>query len=124
MPGHRIFATPVASVHPHYVAKVERKGRTREEVDEAICWLTGYDAAGLAAALEEQVDFEAFFDRAPAMTPHAALITGSVCGVRVQEVEDPLMRKIRMLDKLVDEIAKGRPMTKVLRGGDAVRSTA
>ena len=124
MPGHRIFATPVASVYPHYVAKVERKGRTREEVDEVTCWLTGYDAAGLAAALDEQVDFEAFFDRAPAMTPHAALITGSICGVRVQEVEDPLMRKIRMLDKLVDEIARGRPMSKVLRGGDVAHPTS
>jgi hypothetical protein len=121
--GHRLFTTPVASVHPHYVAKVERKGRTRDEVDEAICWLTGYDAAGLAEALAEQVDFATFFDRAPAMTPHAALITGSVCGVRVQEVEDPLMRKIRMLDKLIDEIAKGRPMTKVLRSGQGT-STA
>ena len=118
MPTHRIFATPVASVHPHYVAKAERKGRTRDEVDEAICWLTGYSTAELAAALEEQVDFEAFFDRAPAMTPHAELITGTICGIRVEEVEDPLMRKIRMLDKLVDEIARGRPMSKVLRGGD------
>lgn len=117
MPRHRIFATPFASVHPHYVTKAERKGRTRAEVDEAICWLTGYDAAGLAAALEEQWDLEAFFDRAPAMTPHAALITGTICGIRVEEVDDPLMRKIRMLDKLVDEIAKGRPMSKVLRGG-------
>ena len=122
MPRHRIFGTPVASVYPHYVAKVERKGRTRAEVDEAICWLTGYDAAGLAAALEDERSFEAFFDRAPAMTPHAALITGSICGVRVEEVDDPLMRRIRMLDKLVDEIARGRPMSKVLRGGDAVRT--
>ena len=117
MPRHRIFATPVASVYPHYIAKVERKGRTRNDVDEAICWLTGYTPDGLAAALEEQLDFETFFDRAPAMTPHAALITGSICGVRVEDVEDPLMRRIRMLDKLVDEIAKGRPMGKVLRGG-------
>ncbi|MGY1723333.1 DUF2200 domain-containing protein [Blastococcus sp. SYSU DS0533] len=117
MPAHRIFTTPFASVYPHYVAKVERKGRTRDEVDEAICWLTGYDAAGLAAALADEVDFATFFDQAPAMAPHASLITGSVCGVRVEEVEDPLMRRIRMLDKLVDEIAKGRPMTKVLRGG-------
>ncbi|MCZ2857502.1 DUF2200 domain-containing protein [Blastococcus sp. VKM Ac-2987] len=123
MPAHRIFTTPFASVYPHYVAKVERKGRTRGEVDEAICWLTGYDDAGLAAALEDEVDFATFFDRAPAMTAHAALITGSICGVRVEDVDDPLMRKIRMLDKLVDEIAKGRPMTKVLRGGHDSRTT-
>ncbi|MDP5182026.1 DUF2200 domain-containing protein [Blastococcus sp. BMG 814] len=123
MPAHRIFTTPFSSVYPHYVAKVERKGRTRDEVDEAICWLTGYDAAGLAAALEDEVDFATFFDQAPAMTTHAALITGSICGVRVEEVEDPLMRRIRMLDKLVDEIAKGRPMTKVLRGGPDSRTT-
>ncbi len=89
VPRHRIFTTPLASVHPHYVAKVERKGRTRGEVDEAIRWLTGYDAAGLEAALEQELDFETFFDRAPAMTPHAALITGSICGIRVEEVEDP-----------------------------------
>lgn len=122
MPSHRIFATPFASVYPHYVAKVERKGRTRDEVDEAICWLTGYDAAGLARAQAEQWDLEEFFRRAPAMTPHAALITGSICGVRVEDVEDPLMRKIRMLDKLVDEIAKGRPMGRVLRGEAVARS--
>lgn len=129
MPRHRIFATPFASVYPHYIAKVERKGRTRDEVDEAICWLTGYDAAGLAAALENQWDFEVFFDRAPAMTPQAALITGSICGVRVENIEDPLMRKedplmrkIRMLDKLIDEIARGRPMIRVLRGGNVSRS--
>ncbi|MGY1836368.1 DUF2200 domain-containing protein [Blastococcus sp. SYSU DS0510] len=123
MPAHRIFTAPFASVYPHYVAKVERKGRTRDEVDEAICWLTGYDAAGLAAALEDEVDFATFFDHAPAMTAHAALITGSICGVRVEDVEDPLMRKIRILDKLVDEIAKGRPMTKVLRSGHDSRPT-
>ena len=122
MPRHRIFATPFASVYPHYIAKVERKGRTRDEVDEAICWLTGYDAAGLAAALEDQWDLEVFFDRAPAMTPQAALITGSICGVRVENIEDPLMRKIRMLDKLIDEIAKGRPMIRVLRGGNVIRN--
>ncbi len=120
MPGHRILATPFASVYPHYVAEVERKGRTRYRVDAAIGWLTGYDAAVLAAALEEQLDFEASFDRAPAINPHAAPITGSVCGVRVEEVEDPLMRRIRMLDELVDEIAKGRPMIEVLRGGAVV----
>ncbi|CAA9424412.1 MAG: hypothetical protein AVDCRST_MAG35-2201 [uncultured Quadrisphaera sp.] len=122
MPRHRIFTTPFASVHPHYVAKAERKGRTRAEVDEVICWLTGYDAAGLAAALDELWDVETFFDRAPAMTPHAALITGTICGIRVEEVDDPLMRRIRMLDELVDEVAQGRPMSRVLRGGSVAQS--
>ncbi|MEH3078245.1 MAG: DUF2200 domain-containing protein [Quadrisphaera sp.] len=115
MSGHRIFATAFADVHPLYVAKAERKGRTRAEVDEAVRWLTGYDDDGLAAALEQRLTFEQFFAQAPGMSPHADLITGSVCGVRVEQVEDPLMRSIRMLDKLVDEIAKGRPMSKVLR---------
>jgi hypothetical protein len=113
--GHRIFTTAFADVHPLYVAKAERKGRTRAEVDDAVRWLTGYDDDGLAAALEQRVTFEELFAHAPAMNPHADLVTGSVCGVRVQDVEDPLMRRIRMLDKLVDEIAKGRPMSKVLR---------
>ena len=115
MPGHRIFAMSVASLHPLYVAKAERKGRTRAEVDEVICWLTGYDAEGLAHAMAAGVDLETFFAQAPAMNPDASLITGVVCGVRVEEIEDPLMQKIRYLDKLVDELAKGRPMAAILR---------
>jgi hypothetical protein len=111
---HRIFTTSVASVYPHYVAKAERKGRTREEVDEVIEWLTGFDAAQLQNHLDEGTTFEEFFAAAH-LNPRCDQITGSVCGVKVQEVEDPLMRQIRYLDKLVDELAKGRPMAKVLR---------
>jgi hypothetical protein len=111
---HRIFTTSVADVYPHYVAKAERKGRTKDEVDEVTRWLTGYDDAELAGHLEAGTTFEDFFAGAD-LNPGAALITGSVCGVKVQEVEDPLMQKIRYLDKLVDELAKGRPMEKVLR---------
>ena len=113
--SHRIFTTSVASVYPHYVAKVERKGRTKEELDEVIEWLTGFDDAELQRHLADGTTFEDFFDAAR-LNPKAELITGSVCGVKVQEVEDPLMRRIRYLDKLVDELAKGRPMEKVLRG--------
>lgn len=112
---HRIFGTPVASVYPHYVAKAERKGRTKDEVDEVIRWLTGYDDAELDRHLAEETSFEDFF-AAAALNPHASLITGTVCGVRVQEVEDPLMQKIRYLDLLVDELARGKAMAKVLRG--------
>jgi hypothetical protein len=115
MAGHRIFATPFAAVYPMYVQKAERKGRTREEVDEIICWLTGYDRAAMLRQLERRTDFEAFFAEAPAMHARRALITGVVCGVRVEEVEDPLMKKIRQLDKLVDELAKGKAMGKILR---------
>ena len=111
---HRIFTTSVASVYPHYVAKAERKGRTRAEVDEVIQWLTGFDDAQLQAYLDDGTTFEEFF-AAARLNPASDQITGSVCGVKVQEVEDPLMRKIRYLDKLVDELAKGRPMEKVLR---------
>ncbi|NYE37605.1 hypothetical protein F4692_002738 [Nocardioides cavernae] len=111
---HRIFTTSVASVYPHYVAKAERKGRTRDEVDEVIRWLTGFDDAHLAQHLESGTTFEDFFAEST-LNPHVDQITGSVCGVKVQEVEDPLMRRIRYLDKLVDELAKGRPMKKVLR---------
>ena len=111
---HRIFTTSLASVYPHYVAKVEKKGRTKEELDEVIEWLTGFDREQLDAHLAEGTTFEDFFDAAT-LNPHADQITGSVCGVKVQEVEDPLMRRIRYLDKLVDELAKGRPMEKVLR---------
>jgi len=111
----RIFTTSVASVYPLYVAKLERKGRTRAELDEAIEWLTGFDGAELEKHLESGTTFEAFFADAD-LNPHASLITGVVCGVRVEQIEDPLMQQIRYLDKLVDELAKGRPMAKVLRG--------
>ena len=112
---HRIFTTSVASVYPHYVAKAERKGRSKAEVDDVIRWLTGYSQGGLEAALAAGTDFATFFADAPALNPARSLVTGSVCGVKVQEVEDPLMRLIRILDKMVDELAKGRPMEKVLR---------
>lgn len=115
MPGHRIFATAFAKVYPLYVQKAVRKHRSKEEVDQVIRWLTGYTQAGLDEQIRRQVDLEGFFAQAPAMHPHAALIKGVVCGVRVEDVEDPLMRKIRSLDKLVDELAKGRPMEKILR---------
>lgn len=111
---HRIFTTSVSSVYPHYVNKVTRKGRTVAELDEMICWLTGYDAAELAAHLDAGTTFEAFFAEAN-LNPNASLITGVVCGIRVESVDDPLMQKIRYLDKLVDELAKGKPMAKVLR---------
>jgi hypothetical protein len=115
MAGHRIFATPFATVYPMYVQKAERKGRSKDEVDRVICWLTGYDQAGLSRQLEQTTDFETFFAQAPAMHPNTPLIKGVVCGVRVEEVDDPLMKKIRQLDKLVDELAKGKAMDKILR---------
>lgn len=115
MPPHRIFTTAVASVYPHYVAKAEKKGRTREEVDQVTCWLTGYTPAALQRLLANRTDFETFFREAPALHPNAARITGVICGVRIETIEDPLMRKIRYLDKLVDELAKGRPMERILR---------
>jgi len=115
MPGHRIFKTAFASVYPLYVQKAERKGRTKDEVDDVICWLTGYDRAGLEQQIERKTDFETFFAEAPAMNPNSSLITGVVCGVRVEEVPDPLMKRIRQLDKLVDELAKGKALAKVLR---------
>jgi hypothetical protein len=115
MAGHRIFTTSFASIYPHYVAKAERKSHTKEEVDQVICWLTGYDLPGLRRQIDRKVDFEAFFAQAPAMHPNTSLIKGVVCGVRVEEVEDPLMKNIRQLDKLVDELAKGKAMEKVLR---------
>ena len=115
MTAHRIFAMPFAVVYPAYVKKAERKGRTKDEVDRIICWLTGYDPAGLKQQIERKVDIQAFFAQAPAMNPKRTLVTGVVCGVRVEEVEDPLMQEIRQLDKLVDELAKGRPMDKILR---------
>src|SRR6476661_5928754 len=115
MPKHRIFTTSFASVYPHYIRKAEAKGRERREVDQVICWLTGYSPEALVEQIERKTDFETFFSEAPAMHPNVVKITGVVCGVRVEEVEDPLMRKIRYLDKLVDELAKGRPMEKILR---------
>lgn len=115
MPKHRIFATSFASVYPLYVQKAERKNRTKEEVDQIICWLTGYDQAALQQQIEQENDFETFFAQAPAIHPNSSLIKGVVCGVRVEEVEDPLMQKIRYLDKLIDELAKGKTMEKILR---------
>ena len=111
---HRIFGTSVASVYPHYVTKVEKKGRTRRELDTVIEWLTGFDDDALRQRLEDGTTFEQFFADGH-LNPNASLITGSVCGVKVQDVEDPLMRRIRYLDKLVDELAQGRPMEKILR---------
>ncbi len=115
MPKHRIFTTSFASVYPHYVNKAERKNRSKEEVDQIIYWLTGYDQAGLQQQIELENDFETFFAQAPAMNPNCLLIKGVVCGVRVEEIEDPLMQKIRYLDKLIDELAKGKRMEKILR---------
>ena len=106
-----------ASVYPHYVAKAEKKGRTKAEVDEIIRWLTGYSDIQMAEVLEKRADFEHFFAEAPRLNPSRALITGTVCGVRVEEIEEPLMREVRYLDKLIDELAKGRPMEKILRAG-------
>src|SRR5436190_15895304 len=111
----KVFAMKFARVYPLYVQKAERKNRTKEEVDEIICWLTGYDRAGLKRQIEQQNDFETFFAQAPAIHPNTSLIKGVVCGIRVEEVEDPLMQKIRFLDKLVDELAKGKAMDKILR---------
>jgi len=104
-----------ASVYPHYVQKAEKKGRTKQEVDEVICWLTGYSYKALARQIKEKKDFETLFSEAPALNPNVSKITGVVCGVRLEEIENPLMRKIRYMDKLVDELAKGRPMAKILR---------
>ena len=114
--AHRIFAVSFASIYPLYVTKAERKGRTRAEVDEVIFWLTGYDAAGLERVLADEVDLETFFEQAPAMNPNAALITGVICGHRVEDIDDPLMQRIRYLDKLVDELARGKRMSAILRG--------
>ena len=115
MTGHRIYGTPYAAIRPHYVTKVQRKGRTAAEVDEVVRWLTGYDQAALDRAVADGVTLERFFGEAPAVNPHATLITGVICGVRIEEIEDPLMRRIRYMDKLVDELARGRPMSAVLR---------
>lgn len=115
MPQHRIYRMKFSSVYPMYIQKAERKNRTKEEVDRIILWLTGYSQAELQNQIELESDFETFFARAPMFNPNAPLIKGVVCGVRVEEVEDPLMRKIRYLDKLVDELAKGKALDKILR---------
>jgi len=122
MTRHRIYAISFASVYPHYVAKAERKGRTRAEVDEIIRWLTGYAQDAIEAGLEKKTSFEDFFGRAPRLNPSRNLITGVICGIRVEDIEDPLMQEIRYLDKLIDELARGKRMEKILRtGGDGPR---
>lgn len=123
MAEHRIFGTPFAAIHPLYVTKVERKGGAADDVDRVICWLTGYDRAALRRQIDDGVTVRDFFAQAPAMNPAAAQITGVICGVRVEEIEDPLMQRIRYLDKLVDEVARGKKMTSVLRGSADVPRT-
>ncbi len=115
MKKHRIYTTSFASVYPFYVAKAEKKGRTKAEVDEIIRWLTGYSQKRLESQLKKQTDFETFFDQAPQLNPSRSLIKGVVCGVRVEDIQEPTMREIRYLDKLVDELAKGKSMEKILR---------
>lgn len=115
MTKHRIYTTSFASVYPYYVAKVERKGRTKKEVDEIIRWLTGYSDKELEAQIEKKTDFETFFAEAPELNPHRSLIKGMICGVRIEEIEEPTMREIRYLDKLIDELTKGKAMEKILR---------
>jgi hypothetical protein len=115
MTEHRIFTMKFSSVYPAYVNKATRKQRTQHEVDQIICWLTGYTAAGLERQLAREVDIRTFFAEAPSIHPNATRITGVVCGVRVEDIEDPLMRRIRYLDKLIDELAKGKAMEKILR---------
>jgi hypothetical protein len=116
MPNHRIYAMPVASVYPLYVQKAEKKGRTKAEVDEIIRWLTGHSQKSLEKELANKTGFESFFATAPKLNPARSLITGVICGVRVEEIEDETMRKIRYLDKLIDELARGKAMEKILRG--------
>ncbi|MES2989527.1 MAG: DUF2200 domain-containing protein [Pseudomonadota bacterium] len=117
MTGHRIYAMSVASVYVHYVAKAAKnKGRTQTEVDEIVRWLTGYDQAAFEQHLADKTNFQDFFAQAPAMNPARSLVTGMICGIRVEEVEEPLMREIRILDKMIDELAKGKAMEKILRG--------
>ena len=112
---HRVYTMSFASVYPLYVAKAERKGRTKKEVDQVICWLTGYTQKGLEKQLQQQTDFETFLAEAPQLHPHRNLISGVVCGVRVEDIKEPTMQGIRYLDKLIDELAKGRTMEKILR---------
>ena len=113
--NHRVFAMTFANVYPLYIQKAERKNRTKEEVDQTICWLTGYNQAGLRRQIEQGNDFETFFAQAPVMNPNRSLLHGAVCGVRVEDIADPLMQNIRYLDKLIDELAKGKAMEKILR---------
>ena len=115
MEKHRIFTTSFASVYPHYVLKAEKKGRTKSEVDEIICWLTGYDQKALQQQIDKKSDLETFFAQSPQINPKVSKITGVICGYRVEEIEDKLMQKIRYLDKLVDELAKGKTMEKILK---------
>jgi hypothetical protein len=115
MKPHRIYAISFASVYPHYIAKAEKKGRTKQEVDEIICWLTGYSQRGLEAQLKKRTDIEAFIAEAPQLNPSRSLIKGVICGIRVEDIKDPLMQEIRYLDKLIDELAKGKAMEKILR---------
>jgi len=117
MAKHRIYTMSFASVYPLYITKVEKKGRTKAEVDEVITWLTGYTQKGLEKIIKNKIDFETFFNDAPRMNPSRSLITGVVCGVRVEDIEEPTMREIRYLDKLIDELAKGKVMEKILRTG-------
>lgn len=115
MQRHRIYTTSFASVYLLYIAKVERKGRTKSEVDEVICWLTGYNQKKLEAQIKKQTTFETFFAKAPKMNPSRSLIKGVICGVRIEDIEEPLMREIRYMDKLIDELAKGKTMEKILK---------
>ncbi len=115
MTKHRIYTTSFVSVYPHYISKAEKKGRTKQEVDEIIRWLTGYTQKGFEKQLKNKADFETFFAEAPHLNPSRELIRGVICGVRIEEIEDPLMREIRYLDKLIDELAKGKAMEKILR---------
>ncbi|KEQ28213.1 DUF2200 domain-containing protein [Pedobacter antarcticus] len=115
MENTRVFKMPFAGVYPHYIQKAEKKGRTKDEVDEIIFWLTGYDAQTLQQKLDSRIDVETFFEQAPQINPNTSKITGVICGYRVEEIEDPIMQKIRYLDKLIDELAKGRGMEKILR---------
>lgn len=115
MDNSRVFKMSFAGVYPHYINKAEKKGRTKEEVDTVICWLTGYDLKSVQAQIDNKTSFEDFFAQAPLLNPNASKITGVICGYRVEEITDPLMQKIRYMDKLIDELAKGRAMEKILR---------
>ena len=114
-PNHRVFKMAFASVYPHYIQKAEKKGRTKKELDAVLCWLTGYDAKTLARQIKNKTDLQTFFAEAPAINPNVDKITGTICGVKIEEIDHPLMKNIRYMDKLVDELAKGRPMEKILR---------